>query len=138
MLLLLPLAMANAQDDAGEPVDRSETRCIRVSAIDRIEIVDDRNLAFHMRNGDIYLNRLDRACRGLDRGRPYSYRASGGRLCSVDAISMIDDRPFDLTSGSSCGLGEFSPIDEESLAILKGEEEEAEITVVPIEVEDRD
>jgi hypothetical protein len=123
------------------PVDELEAdtgaqNCVRLRRINRTEIIDNRTIAFHMRGGDIYLNRLDRACRGLDRGDPISYRTATGRLCSVDMITIVDR--FDLgLMGPTCGLGMFTPTSQEAIDILKGEDEPAdvEVTVVPIEIE---
>ena len=137
LLSALPLATASSQDsdDIDDAADAAEepARCITLSRIDRTEVIDDRTIAFHMRNGDIYLNRLDRACRNLDRGRPFSYRTSTSQLCSVDVITILEEFGVGLSPGASCGLGLFEPSDEEELALLKGEEEPAEITTVPVE-----
>jgi hypothetical protein len=133
VLLSLPLAPAWAQETADEPV-----RCIQSTRIDRTEVIDDRTVVFYMRGRRIYVNHLDRACPGLDRGNPFSYRTTNSRLCNIDTITVLERSAFGLIPGFSCGLGEFEPADEEVIALLKGEEEEAEITVVPVEVEELD
>lgn len=133
ILLALPLASAWAQESAEEPV-----RCIQTTRIDRTEVIDDQTVVFYMRGRRIYVNHLDRACPGLDSGRPFSYRTTNSRLCSVDTITVLEQSAFGLIPGFTCGLGQFEPADEEVIALLKGEEEEAEITVVPIEVEEED
>ena len=132
LLSLLPLSPASAQGDE----DNDPARCIRISLIDRTEIIDDRTIAFHMRGGDIYLNQLDRTCIGLDRGDPFSYGTATGQICRNDFITIIERGGFGLQRGASCGLGMFTPTDEESLSMLKGEEEEAEVTIESIEVEE--
>ena len=83
-------------------------------------------------------DRLDRACPGLDRDRPFSYRANNSRICSIDSITVLENSAFGLTRGFTCGLGVFEPSNEEAIALLKGEQEEAEVTVIDIEVEDED
>ena len=130
--LLLVLPSTDAQDgDSQEPV-----RCVALSRIDRTEVIDDRTIAFFMRGRDIYINHLDVECPRLDRERRFSYRTSTGQLCSIDTITVIENTGFGIGPGVSCRLGMFVPTTEEALAILKGDEEPAEITVEDIEVEE--
>jgi hypothetical protein len=51
-------------------------------------------------------------------------------------ITVVEDTPFGFQRGASCSLGEFTPIDKEVLAILKGDEEEAELEVTEIPIDD--
>jgi len=131
--LLLTLTSTDAQDgdDSQEPV-----RCVALSRIDRTEVIDNQTVAFFMRGRDIFLNRLDVECPRLDHERRFSYRTSTGQLCAIDRITVIENTGFGLGAGASCGLGMFVPTTEEALAMLKGEEEPAEITVEDIEVEE--
>jgi hypothetical protein len=118
-----------AEDDEG-------VRCISLTRIDRTEVIDNRHIAFHMLGGDIYLNRLRRECTNLDRNRGFSYHSSTGQICAIDSISVIEDFGSDLSRGAACTLGLFLPTDEESLALLKGDEESVEVTVEEVEVEE--
>jgi len=135
ILLLLspmPLTLGWSQDvEDLEPI-----RCITLSRIDRTEVIDDQTIAFYLRNDDIYVNQLDRTCGNLDPGKPFSYRTSTSRICSSDSITVLENFGFGLTPGAVCGLGMFTPTDEDLLAMLKGEEEPAEVTVTPIEVDE--
>jgi hypothetical protein len=131
MVLQLPFASAWAQGTASD----DPVRCISLARLDRTEVIDDRSIAFFMRSGDIYVNRLDHVCRNLDKGRPFSYRTAIRQLCSSDTITIIEDFGFGFSPGASCGLGIFSPIAEVDLAILKGDELPAEITVEDIDLE---
>lgn len=131
LLLAVPFTPTLSQGDEEEDA----VRCVRVRQIDRTEVIDGRTIAFHMRGGDIYLNTLRRECRGLDRGRPFSYRTSTGQICSVDSITILEDYGFGLTAGETCGLSMFTPTDEDVLDILKGDAEPAEIDVEEIEIE---
>ncbi|MGD8341663.1 MAG: DUF6491 family protein [Gammaproteobacteria bacterium] len=124
------MTLAMAQGTEGAPA-----RCVQVSRIDRTEVIDDRTIVFYMRGRTIYVNRLDRACPGLDRGNPFSYRTSTSRICSADSITVLENTAFGLSRGFTCGLGEFEPSNEEAIALLKGDEEEADITVVPVEID---
>lgn len=134
LLTQIPLASTSPQAAEGdEPVS-----CIGLSSIRRTEIIDDKNIAFFMRNGDVYLNRLDRACVGLRRDQPFSYRTSIGQLCNVDVITVLEDYGLGLTRGAACGLGMFEPSDKETLEALKARingEEQPEITVKSIPVD---
>lgn len=132
LLSQIPVATALAQGAEGD----GDRRCIRLPVIDRTEIIDDQTIAFHMRGDEIYLNRLRRTCNGLDRGRPFSYSARTNRLCSSDAITVMEQSAFGLQPGMSCSLGRFTPIDEDVLAVLKGEEQEAEVIVTTIDIEE--
>lgn len=125
-----PLATVSAQGtDSDGPV-----RCVRLNRLDRTEVIDNRRIAFFLRNGDIYLNRLDHECQNLDRGRPFSYRTSNRQLCDVDTITIIENLGFGFSPGATCSLGTFLPVNEADLAILKGEEVPAEVTVTDIEI----
>lgn len=134
LLLLAPLASVSAQGAR----DDQPVRCINVSRIDRTEVIDDKTIVFHMRGGDIYINHLENTCMNLAREDRFSYRTSTRQLCAIDSISVLERSGFGigLQRGVSCGLSEFTPADEEIVAMLKGDIEEAEITVEELEVED--
>lgn len=119
LLLLLPCAHTLAQDEA----EQDRGTCISLRQLDEVEIIDERNIAFVMRNGDIYLNRLARTCTGLRPRDTIGYRTSTGRLCSVDTINVLSDFPQPLTTRISCGLGQFERITEDTLAILSSSDE---------------
>ncbi|MDX1563349.1 MAG: DUF6491 family protein [Gammaproteobacteria bacterium] len=124
---IVPLTQALAQDAEG-------VRCVTLSRIDRTDVIDDQHIAFYMRNGDIYLNRLSRSCPGLDDRQPFSYRTATGRLCSIDTITVLENYGFGLSRGATCGLNRFVLTDEDALDVLKGEREEPEVTIEEVEV----
>jgi hypothetical protein len=102
-----------------EADDRAIERCISIRAIDRTDVVDDNNILFYMRNGDVYLNRLPHRCPGLKRERTFMYRTTMPRLCDVDIITVLDQAGFGFMPGASCGLGRFYPISEDEAKALK-------------------
>lgn len=102
-------APADAQEEEGER-DMDATHCVSIRSIDAIDIVDGRNLIFRMRNGDVFRNRLPRQCPGLRRNGTLMYRSSVGQLCSIDIITVLENRGFGFFPGASCGLGMFEPI----------------------------
>ena len=127
-------AQADDERRDGEPL-----RCLSLSRIDHTEIIDNHSIAFFLKGGDIYLNRLQRACPGLRPGQAFSYRTGTGRLCNVDTIRVLENYGLGLSLSAACGLGPFTPIGADALAVLKGEyagPEEDTITVIEVEVEE--
>lgn len=132
LLSLCPYASALSQgSENSEPL-----RCVSLSRIARTEVINDRTIAFHLRGGEIYLNHLRRECSGLEREGRFSYRSVNSRLCRSDFISVLELSGFGPTRGASCSLDTFMPSDEEEIAVLKGQEEEAEILVEEIDLEE--
>jgi hypothetical protein len=107
---------------AGEPVgDQSGVKCVSLSRIQSTDIIDKQHILFRLTGKDLYVNTLPRACPGLTRGKPYMYRTSQNELCNLDMITVLEQAPFGLTAGATCGLGTFEPIDEEGVKELQAE-----------------
>ena len=98
-------ALAGARP-AGEPVD-----CLALSRIDSTRVRDDRTIDFRLRGGEVYRNRLPAECPGLAFEESFTYRASTGRLCSVDLI--VVNRSGGGLAGPGCALGAFQRIETE-------------------------
>ncbi len=96
--------------------------CISLSRIDRTDVVDDSNILFYMKGGDIYLNRLPHRCPGLRWEKAFMYRTSMSQLCNVDIITVLNNMGFGFSPGVSCGLGPFYPISEETAKALKAKQ----------------
>jgi hypothetical protein len=109
---------ASGHGDAGS-LDSAPERCIALNRVDHTDVIDDRTLIFHMRNGAMYLNHLDRECPGLKREERFMYSPTSNRLCNVDTVTVLEDWGFGLTRGFTCTLGNFHPISEADLAELK-------------------
>lgn len=111
---------ASAQDDevASAHMDDAE-HCVNLKFIERTDVVDDRNILFYMRTGIVYRNALPHTCPGLEFEEAFLYRASIGRLCDLDTITVLNDAGFGFMPGASCGLGMFHPIEKEEIAALK-------------------
>ena len=88
-------------------------RCVDMRRIDRTHILDDKNVLFYMRGGDIYLNHMPRRCNGLRTADTFMYRTSGSRLCDLDMITKLDRFGSRFQPGISCGLGLFTPVEKE-------------------------
>jgi hypothetical protein len=93
-----------------DPPDDGPQRCISLLNLDRTDVVDNRTILFHMRNGRIYLNHLSRECPGLEREQRFMYSPTSTQLCEVDAVTVIEKWGFGFTRGFTCSLGEFHPL----------------------------
>lgn len=83
------------------PMPDGEKRCLRIARIDRTQIVDDQTLLFHMRNGDIWRNRLPQKCYGIRMQGGFGYATSLDVVCDLDILQVLGG------SRSVCGLGRF-------------------------------
>lgn len=121
-LSALPLLIGNtvqAEDDADAEAFSDAELCISLTRLDRTDIIDDRNILFHMRGDEIYLNQLPHRCSGLRMADGFSYRRTISRLCKIDLITPLPRGGFG--GGISCGLGTFRLITaEEAMAMKEG------------------
>jgi hypothetical protein len=108
--LWLALAAFVVQPAVAEDKESDAEQCVRLAAIDRTEVIDDRNILFYMKGGDIYRNELPHDCPGLAAGRAFMYRTSLSQLCNVDIITVLRNIGFGFSPGASCGLGMFHPV----------------------------
>lgn len=109
---------AMAQDE--EVLVSDETRnCIQLRSINRVEVLDDRNVLFYMRGKTVYHNILPGQCGGLAREDRFSYDARFGRLCDREMIYVLYDAPFTFQQGSGCRIGKFHKTDREGAKALK-------------------
>ena len=111
-------------DEEDFAIDREPERCVNTRNIRDTDILDERTILFRMRGGDYYVNYLRNDCPGLVREERFSYRSSGGRLCQVDMIRVLEQFGGFIQEGMSCGLGAFYPISEEEAEFLALEPEE--------------
>lgn len=86
--------------------------CISASRIDNTKVLDQQNILFFMRGGEIYRNFLPRRCPGLDHREAFSYRSTASQLCAIDVITVLETSGFGPRPGANCGLGNFYPISE--------------------------
>lgn len=111
-------------DDAGEDamaelVFGDPKACISTQRISRTEILNDREVLFHMYGSEIYLNRLPHRCSGLRRSDAFGYEVRTSQLCDVDVIRVMRNFGGSLDPGIACGLGKFLPVGEEQLPLLR-------------------
>ena len=90
--------------------EQEKTRnCLPMSRIDRIAVIDDHTLRFHMKGGTDYINRLPYPCRGL-KSNAFIHETSLQKYCDLDTITK-----YNTTIGmrmGSCPLGDFEPYTE--------------------------
>ena len=105
--------IARAGSDDGDTGVRD---CIAYQQIDRTQVVDDDTILFRMRgrNNPIYVNELPNKCPELRSEDRFMYRTSTSQLCAVDTITVLNDVGFGFMPGATCGLGKFTPIDEDA------------------------
>lgn len=106
--------------------------CMALMRIDHTHVLDDQNILFYMRNGDIYLNRLSHRAPGLDLNQPFMYRTTLNRICNNDIITVLENHGFGLTPAASTTLGMFQPIDEARAEALKSGQSAA-VEAAPVE-----
>ncbi|MAT49819.1 MAG: hypothetical protein CMK32_01365 [Porticoccaceae bacterium] len=106
--LTLGTMPALADDHANAEKKRN---CLSISRIDRIEVVDDNTLLFHMHGKEKYINKLPYRCAGLKSRGTFLHETSLQSYCDLDTITVIDPS-LGMRLGS-CPLGEFTPYVEE-------------------------
>jgi hypothetical protein len=125
LLLMIVVVGANipavAQDE--DPViDESDDRvrnCVSLRTVRSTDIIDDRNIFFHMRGDVVYHNVLPRRCNGLAREDRFTYRTSVGKLCSNDMIFVLYNSGNGLRRGNACKLGAFYEMTREDAKAYK-------------------
>ena len=105
-------------DEEDFAIDREGERCINTRNIRATDVLSERTILFRMRGGDYFVNYLRNDCPGLVREERFSYRTTGGRLCQVDMIRVLEQFGGFIQEGMSCGLGAFFPITEEEAEFL--------------------
>lgn len=114
------LAGATATARAAVEQNANTEQCMHLMRIDHTRVVDDQNILFYTRNGNIFLNTLKHPAPGLGPNRPFMYRTSIGQLCRNDAVTVLEDWGFGFMPGGSGILGDFKSIDKDQAAQLTG------------------
>ena len=76
--------------------------CINPTEIAKQTIVSDQEIQFEMRNGDIWVNKLPRACYGLKFEQGFSWEVRGTMVCSNQQTIKV------LQAETTCQLGAFT------------------------------
>jgi hypothetical protein len=121
---VLSLALAGgaaAQDGADEDGDgpRIARPCLNHSEIKRTQVLDDRNIVFVTRDGEIYDNQLLRQCPSLRRNSVVNYAPVNGKLCAGNTFAVLwQTGANNYVPAFICPLGNFVPITEDELVEL--------------------
>ena len=102
--------MAGPSLAAGEG-DSDALRCLSLMRVDHTSVIDNQNVLFYLRGGDIYLNHLAHPAPGLERNRPFLHQTTTGQICKSDIVTVLEEWSFGFTEGASSTFGLFEPID---------------------------
>jgi len=93
--------------------------CLSLTAIDRIEPLDERHFLVRVGLNDYYLNEIPGRCSGAGRfNNRIQYVTSLAQLCRNEIITIVDNATGFIAG--SCGLGAFERL------VEKPEDEETE------------
>jgi hypothetical protein len=107
LLALAGVAACNsAPTDAPAAPTSIANSCIRPTDIAKQDIVSDQEIRFTLRNGEIWSNKLPRACSGLKFEQGFSWEVSGNLVCSSMQTIHVQN------AGTPCQLGEFTKLPE--------------------------
>jgi hypothetical protein len=120
---LLLTAGAAAQED-GTDVDSGEAEvaqaCLDHPTIRRTRIINDRNIAFFLRGGTIYLNQLPRQCPSLRRNSLVNYAIENRSVCAGSLFQVMwEAGTGNFVPSFVCRLGAFVPVTAEQLEDLE-------------------
>jgi hypothetical protein len=119
---------AAAENQSNAELDESieEKTCVLLRSIDRTDVIDDYNILFYMRGPDIYHVRLPFRCPGLRAADSFMYSTSLNVLCDLDTIRPLRNFGGSFTPGAACGMGRFTLISKEEVALMKNKDVEVE------------
>ena len=97
---------------------RQRRTCLRTRAIDRVEVLDDTMVLFHVRRNKAWLNQLSSRCLGLDRDMIINLRIFGGSLCRLDTFRGLTRMGGHMPT-AHCRLGDFEAIEGPQIEALR-------------------
>jgi len=98
---------------------KGEKTCLYLMSIGSLDIIDNQNIAFRMKNGDYYLNKLPNNCPMLRPNNVIMYKTPLNSLGSLDIIDVLDHIGGGFQYYGSCGLGKFTPATRDEIQQLK-------------------
>ena len=108
ILLLCSLVAPVLASDA-----EATKRCVQLSQISDLKVIDKQHIRFNMRGGQDYMNTLPHKCPGLSKHNPIMYKTSISQLCDLDTVTVLYHTGGGFMNGATCGLGKFSLIKEQ-------------------------
>ena len=97
---------------------RDRRSCLRTRAIDRVEVLDDTMVLFHVRRNKAWLNQLSSRCLGLERDMIINLRIFGGSLCRLDTFRGLTRMGGHMPT-AHCRLGDFEAIEGPQIEALR-------------------
>ena len=91
---------------------RETSNCLRIRAIDDVEILDDNVVLFHGRRRELWLNQLSSQCLGLEPDMVVNLHSFGGTICRLDRFRGRHHFQPLVPITAECRLGTFETIDE--------------------------
>jgi len=112
--------LINTTGQAEENTETAGERCITLSHIKQVKVLDSQRILFRLSGNRDYLNILPHPCPGLRKQQPFMYRTSLPQLCDLDMITVLDSGAFGLRPLGSCGLGRFLPVQDPATIPIEG------------------
>ncbi len=99
-------ACTSPADPTGAPAKPASIQdsCINPTQIQKQKIVSDQEIQFTLAGGEVWVNKLPRSCPGLKFEQGFSWKITGGLVCSNQQTITVNN------TGTFCQLGEFSRV----------------------------
>lgn len=112
----LEAILSNPLDDEAYRERRS---CLHLRAVDRVEILDDTMVLFHVRRDKAWLNQLSSRCLGLHDDMIVALNSHGGSICRLDVLRGVSRGAGPFGMDAHCRLGDFEFIDPTQIEALR-------------------
>ena len=98
-------------------------KCLRANQVRSFEVLSDRMVLLKGRGGRIWLSRLPRLCKGLQKDMAIRISRNSSRLCA-NARFQARDRGVGIEVGASasCSFGYFESLSPEQATLIKREQ----------------
>jgi Family of unknown function (DUF6491) len=98
------LAACSTPSATGAASASIQDSCINPTRITNQKILSDQEIQFTLNNGDVWLNRLPRACPSLKFQGGFTWDVRGTLVCSNEQTIYVKD------DGTPCQLGVFTRV----------------------------
>ena len=103
----------------GDEAYRDRRTCLRTRAVDRVEILNDSMVLFHVRRNKAWLNKLSSRCLGLERDMIVNLRIHGGSVCRLDSFRGLSRMGGGVHPAAHCRLGDFEAMEGAQIDALR-------------------
>jgi len=101
---LASIVMAGCTAAGSETQVPQADSCINPTRIKEQKILSDQEIQFTLNNGEVWLNRLPRACPSLKFQGGFTWQVRGTQVCSNQETIYVKD------DGTPCQLGVFTRV----------------------------